>query len=515
MKNKLNFLVSFIFSVGIANGQSTFQKTYGGIFNDYAYCVSQTLDGGYILGGQTVSYGQASQYYIYLVKLDSNGDTLWTKAIGDPNNSIDVHSVQQTSDSGYVACGMKGNDLFFLKTNATGNVVWHKIYGGSAIETAYSIQETSDGGYIVAGVIEFISGSSTICLIKIDSNGNTTWTTNFDGTVSVYDYAYFVEQTDDGGYILTGSGLIPLVSGGMCLVKTDSAGNIAWSKSFDGINSGYSVQQTADGGYIIVGTSFITDYNICLIKTNSSGDTLWTRTFGGIDMDQAKSVKITDDGGYIIAGQTRSFTTGLTNGYLIKTDSNGDLAWSRSFGGTSYDMLYSAQQTSDGGYIAVGQTNSFGSGMTDIYLIKTDAFGMSGCYEMNAATTLSTSPLQIGAPMYQTSSGSTLTGTILQTGGGGIIQTLCLFSGSPEQLKIPALSLFPNPANSYITIDFKSNEKSSEVIITDIKGQLVYSKSGIETQLLDINTTWFADGIYLVSIQTTDQVKIEKLIIQK
>jgi len=153
-----------------------------------------------------------------------------------------------------------------------------------------------------------------------------------------------------------------------------------WERTYGGPNVewGYSVQQTSDGGYIVAGYSgSFPVFGIYLLKTNASGDTLWTRTYGGLSWDQGNSVQQTSDGGYIVAGYTHSFghANGWADVWLIKTNASGDTLWTRTYGGTNGDQGYSVQQTSDGGYIIAGWTNSFGAGGYDVYLIKANASG--------------------------------------------------------------------------------------------------------------------------------------------
>ena len=154
-----------------------------------------------------------------------------------------------------------------------------------------------------------------------------------------------------------------------------------WKQNYGGsrVEMGYSVQQTSDAGYIVTG--FTTSYgagrnDVYLIKTNTVGDTLWTRTYGGTHNDEGYSVRQTTDGGYIVAGATASFADTLNGDvYLIKTNANGDTLWTRTYGGSVSDTGYFVQQTSDGGYVVAGYTNSFGAGGYDVYVIKTNSSG--------------------------------------------------------------------------------------------------------------------------------------------
>ena len=195
------------------------------------------------------------------------------------------------------------------------------------------------------------------------------------------DWAYSVQQTADGGYIVAGyTNSFGAGDYDFYLVKTNSQGDTLWTRTYGGSDDdwAYSVQQTADGGYIVAGYTYsfgAGDDDFYLVKTNSQGDTLWTRTYGGSGDDEAYSVQQTADGGYIVAGYTSSFGAGSGDFYLVKTNSQGDTLWTRTYGGSGYDGAYSVQQTADGGYIVAGYTGSFGAGSDDFYLVKTNSQG--------------------------------------------------------------------------------------------------------------------------------------------
>jgi len=227
-----------------------------------------------------------------------------------------------------------------------------------------------------------------VCLAPI-AFAQTSWWRTYGGTG--YDEGYSVQQTADGCYIITGFtesfGVGTPETANVYLIKTNTSGDTLWTRTYGGRDDdwGYSVQQTADGGYVIAGTTFsfgAGNLDVYLIKTDASGDALWTRTYGGSDCDEGYSVQQTADGSYIIAGYSASFGTGDDNDvYLIKTDASGDTAWTRTYGGTNYEEGRSVQQTQDGGYIVAGITRSFGAGLSDVYLIKTDSLGRVGVAE--------------------------------------------------------------------------------------------------------------------------------------
>jgi hypothetical protein len=364
---------------------TSFAKTYGGTGSEYASSVQQTSDGGYIVAGKTYSFG-AGWYDIFFIKTDASGNVQWAKTYGGTSWE-GASSVQHTSDGGYIVAGETYSfgagsaDLFLIKTDASGNVQWAKTYGGTSGDYAYSVRQTSDGGYIVAGYTgSFGAGGGDIFLLKTDANGNIQWAKTYGGTDT--ENAYSVQQTSDGGYIVAGyTYSFGAGSTDVFLIKTDASGNIIWAKTYGGtdLEWAYSVQQTSDGGYIVAGYTYSFGAggdDVFLIKTDANGNVQWAKTYGGTDNEVAHSVQQTSDGGYIVAGYTTSFGAGGADLFLIKTDANGNVQWAKTYGETGWDVASSVQQTSDGGYIVAGFTESFGAG--DIFLIKTDADGNIG-----------------------------------------------------------------------------------------------------------------------------------------
>ena len=254
---------------------------------------------------------------------------------------------------------------------------WSKTFGGSSTDYGSSVKQTSDGGYIIAGATEsFGVANMDVWLIKTNSTGHEEWNVTFNS--SGRDYGHSVEQTSDDGYIIAGYTGPRAGEFDVWLIKTDSSGNKLWDKTFGGAgdNRGHSVEQTSDGGYIITGrtgSDGLGKADVWLIKTDSNGNEQWNKTFGGSYDDAAWSVQQTLDGGYVIAGFTISYGAGDNDVWLIKTDSSGNMAWNKTFGGAEDDIGLSVQQTSDGGYIIAGFTRSYGAGNYDVWLIKVTA----------------------------------------------------------------------------------------------------------------------------------------------
>jgi hypothetical protein len=257
------------------------------------------------------------------------------------------------------------------------DTLWTHTYGGNDFDEGFSVRQTLDGGYIVIGST-FSLDLYDVYLAKVNASGILVWQRRMGGIND--EVGKSGQQTADGGYIVAGyttsygAGLYDIY-----LVKTDSLGNQIWQRTYGGYNTeiGFYMQQTSDNGYIIIG--YTDSYgagssDIYLIKTDTLGNPIWQRTFGGSNLDWGQGVHQTSDGGYIIVGSTESYGAGSEDVILIKTDGAGNQVWQRTYGGSNLDGGRSVQQTSDGGYIITGMTDSFGAGR-QVYLVKTDASG--------------------------------------------------------------------------------------------------------------------------------------------
>ncbi len=353
--------------------------TFGGNGYEQGYSAQMTSDGGYILGGWTDSYGNGREDMI-LVKVNSDGVLEWQRAFGGASDDFG-ESVLQASDGGYViggytySFGAGGYDMFIVKTDSQGDLEWQRTFGGSSGDYCYSVQQTADGGYLLGGASRHSFDASTnMYVVKIDSKGDLEWENTYGGDEN--DGCYSIQQTVDGGYILAGDS--KSFSEGPCdydmyLVKIDSHGNLEWQRTFggDSCDGCYSVKQTTDGGYVLAGDceSYGAGlFDVYLVKTDPQGKMEWQKTFGDKGWDDCYSVSQEDDGGFIMSGCSDSFGEGDFDMYLVKTDSQGDLIWQKTFGSSQNEYAYSVHKLPEGAYVLGGYTESSPPKQDDISL---------------------------------------------------------------------------------------------------------------------------------------------------
>jgi len=390
MRNFLILIFTFFFLSVFA---VTFERTYGRPgFDDWAETVQQTEDGGYIIGG-TTTFESAIYWCSYPIKTDSLGDTIWSNS--DSLHTGNIREILLTPDKGFLALAsnLVSNHIKFefVKYDSSGNRLWAKNYGGALDDEPFDLCQTSDGNYLGLGITKsYGSGGWDVWLVKFDPLGNMLWDKTYGGVDD--DFGYAISPSADHGFIIIG-GTYSWGSGlqDVYLVKIDSSGNLLWSKTYGGLEEdiGMAVKQTADGGYIIAGATYsygAGNNDVYLIRTDSLGDTLWTRTYGGPLWDGALDLCQSADGCFVIVGETMSYGSGLTDVYLIKVDPNGNLIWSRTYGGVDADRGWAIRPTDDGGFIIAGRTRLPTSNYYDIYLIKTDHQGNIGITEEKELT---------------------------------------------------------------------------------------------------------------------------------
>ncbi|KQC14043.1 MAG: hypothetical protein APR63_06335 [Desulfuromonas sp. SDB] len=343
-------LLVLIILLTILIHSETWSRVYGGSDDDFAYAVKQTPDGGYIVIGSTESFG--SYYWnVWILKLDQNGDTVWSKVYDSISDYYEFHDIEIDYDGGYIFGGSYGIYGFFIcKTDNVGDSVWSRVYSVYNPTCFYTypldIDKTSDGGYIIAGRVDL--GNAMGFIMKLDQNGDSSWATVWGD--EMYLSSVFESFAKDYYVGVRGQHFY-----NVCLVNFDTQGNYGWSAGY--FNGAYvnCVEQTSDSGIVLVTTD-----PAKLIKVDTAGDTIWTRDYGGYSV-----IQDSQDNFLIVSNENNDIK-------LVQTDQSGDIIWARFYGGSSPEVGYSIQQTTDGGYIIAGATESYGSGGYDFYIVKVD-----------------------------------------------------------------------------------------------------------------------------------------------
>lgn len=488
------------------------QKSFGGTGSDYASSVIQTADGGYMISGASnsnngnVTGNHGNQDY-WLLKLNSTGNLQWQKSLGGTGNDYGS-SIIQTTDGNYVVAGtsesnngnVTGNhgftDGWVAKLNSDAGIIyWQKSFGGTDYDVINEMIPTTDGGYIFAGSSSSNNGDVAsnkgyvdYWIVKINADGNLQWKKSFGGTGD--DRATSIIQTTDGGYVVAGyaennNGDVTGNHGGKdyWILKMNSDGGVVfWKKSLGGSHQdlAYSIKQTSDGGYIVAGSAFSNDGDVTgnhdgtdswIVKLNSTGDIQWQKALGGSKVDEASSIIQTADGGYLAVGSTTS-NDGQVSGYhppvntgpgeaplsydywVVKLSATGNLLWQKCLGGSGSENANTVIQTSDGGYIIAGASNSNNGDVTgnhggdDVWIVKLAPENLSTNEVAKDATTV---------------------------------------------------NIFPNPAKDYITLRLNYFTPSMQVTVTDMLGKTIHTQKldGLTTK---INTANLQKGTYFLNL---------------
>jgi TolB-like protein len=512
MQKKL--LILLINCPFFVDGQITFQKIIGETLGVFSQDVKQTLDGNYIVAGWAQTDSMTFDMDFSLIKLSAAGDILWNKTYDSRGEDDNAYCVETTLDSGFIVIGQAQFDqphirnyVYLVRTDKNGDTLWTKLFNVDADERGVSVKQTSDGGFILSGEVwDSINFANDIYLIKTDANGNHLWSKAYGGAFQ--DGPGYVCQTSDGGYIIGGTAdFSGSNNSDFYLIKTDASGNTLWSKTYDdgyNIDECLSLIQTTDHGFIMAGVTYPGPGNgdMIVVKTDSSGNELWSKTYGGSHDDLARSIDQTQDGGYVIFGDSYSFNpNGFSDVYLVRIDSNGNLLWSNTYGGASDDYGWSGCETNDGGYIIIGWTNGLGiSGVSDAYIIKTDVNGNSGCNESICTTIQSTQAIQVSNPPTNTYTPVTLS-NIPQTviSSCGVELSLCSYVGITESRKNNFVNFFPNPLHNSARLEINNSESkitNCELKIYSTLGVLVREEKILNLSSYILHRDNLSDGLY-------------------
>ncbi|HYV90132.1 MAG TPA: T9SS type A sorting domain-containing protein [Chitinophagales bacterium] len=524
MKYKNLFLLSCLTVLACGklfsqNPDILWSKTYGGSNSEEVHSILQTSDGGFIVCGYSQSndgdvIGNNGDYDAWVLKLNAEGEISWQKTYGGSWSDF-ITVIKQTED-GYILSGETGSndgdivgnhgggaDAWILKIDTSGLVQWSKCFGGSQADVASDIQICPNGDFIFVGFAQstdgdltsnFLHGATDTWVVKLDSLGDIIWSQLYGGTG--FDQGTAIYKTKDNGYIISsvtteGNGDVSNSnyhnSSDYWLFKIDSIGMIEWSKCFGGNaqDSPSSVMQTDDGGYIIDGSSQSDDgdvtnhhgssvyYDYWIVKTDSAGNLIWQKSLGGTVHDICNSITLSADSGLLLIGYTSSSDGDVTynhsiypDAWIVKLDNSGTLQWQSVYGGSDIDEATSLIQLNDGSYVFAGGSFSndydlsLNQGLFDYWIVK-----------LSAATLV--------------------TNVISDTN----------------------YLIFPNPSSGIIFFNNRDN-LSGIIEVTDALGKIIYFNSYTPSEKRVINLSDYPRGIYFLRIENNNTFSIEKIILE-
>lgn len=387
----LGTILLFCFSGTLSFGQTTWRTAFGAFGPDEATCVALASNGDIIAAGSTGSFGNGSSD-AYLLRVSAEGALIWSTPIG--GGQIDkVEGLELLEDGSFVLVGYSngggagGYDGWLVKVDPLGTIMWQRYFGSTEWDFLYAIERTGDGGYLLAGETYGSSdGSADGWLIRTDMDGVGQWTRTFGAMGD--DELHSVKETSDGGIVVagsitnTGSGRDVLVS------KMDPTGQVLWERSYgtDSVEFARDVLETTDGGFSLVGTiSAYTSFNEHLhLRLDADGDSLWSKHWGQINDQEATQHLQLTNGEYFTVGYTRTSGNGGKDMFIFHCTEQGDFITQRTFGGTEDDVARGLSTIEDG-FVVVGRTRSYGAGLDDVFIVRTDSAGGTESETVTAA----------------------------------------------------------------------------------------------------------------------------------
>lgn len=451
---------------------------------DQIYGATATWDGGFAINGYSTTNGDTIKGDQWVVKINADGDTLWTKTFGAFDRRDYGRDILESYDSCLIICGhgriantTEDYRILLFKADSLGNQIWAKDYVGANGFSTEAIVQTADSGYAVVGWTDDMD----VFLFRADSLGDSVWAQTYGGVDN--DMGYDLCQTNDGGFMIVGSTeSYGAGSWDIWIIKTDAAGDTVWTRTIggDGYETGRAIAKTHDGHYMIAGSGIQVNTDVFLTKIQENGDTLWTKWAGqDAGNDAPLGITATADNGFLIAGKNYSLVTGDNDMYILKIDAAGDTLWSYSCSFNAHDEAHVALEAATGKTYLFGTRASSSSGSYRDYWV----------YAFDNAVDVS--------------------------------------EGSQENLpKVYYLSNnYPNPFNPATTIDYRLPERGHVSIeVYNVLGQKIATLVDQEQPAGEHTTFWngktsygqtVATGLYLYRLQAGDHVETKKMLLLK
>jgi hypothetical protein len=516
----LFFLVFFGFHT-LSYCQGAYQKSYDlagtAEFRDAALTVNKSV---ITTGKLQTSY---AHIYVFLLKLDSSGNSQWAKKYGDTGTGFSgANFVYSVTSGGYIFGGQTNNlgpsvgnlEFFVTKTDDTGAIEWSKTYGGMAYGSCNAVTPTADGGYVFAGGIAGGFGSSDIYLVKTDGQGEILWAKVY-GTNTI-ESAKYIHETSDGGLVI--AGYIGGV-GDFLLMKTDGSGNVLWASAYggnahEGLNCAFA---TRDEGYLLGGYSDsfhpgMNDIDAYVVKVDSSGTLQWSKTWGRASSDEIYSIADADSTGFLFTGYS-SAVIGNADVLLINADLNGNIAMSEAIGspGVAEGGMYVRQLADEGSLILGLRGLGTVAFPIKVYAVRSDNQGVSGCNTQNPNFNV-INPATVTAPVVFNVSSLDSSQDVFPfvTTITTMDSLLCASDAVTEVTPQPNYSIYPNPTDGMFTV--LSDEELSELVITNSFGEVVSRTTVQDKAVIDLRGQ--ARGIYFYTLSGKEGIRRGKIVLQ-
>ena len=501
-----------------AHCQNTFEKLLPDLQPTWGDCCRRSPSGGLTICFEAGDHSGPSGSDIALVSFNDQGDTLWTRTYGRSFDETCFHLLV-TIDGGYLLTGstttsatdFPPENIYLIRTDSVGDTLWTRSYAHFIRNTGWSAFECDDGGFVVVGSSDQWINYGGLYIIKIDTQGNLLWSKfydyffppDFESTVSVR----CATQASNGDFFVAGS---LIGSSEAFLAKFDSDGNLLWARETDSIQYIEQLESTPDGGLIISGSY---NANPLLVRLDSVGLPIWSKAYDGVAYGGVIASIQTSDGGLAVVAQTIDWAPESSDVYFLKTDSEGEVLFSRTFGDTLWDAGRGIVEADDGGYFIVAFTTSFGFGFP-MAVIKTHSSGNTDCHQHNDTTvavdvqlTWDTMELQLYPSVTEQypSACSIRSGTT--------VLDLCSVGVNEASPSSIAIHVFPNPTRGGFIVSIASGHAGSEIGVFNALGERVYSAKVLQPETR-IDLTPFPRGMYLVKVSTGRSAVVEKVVLE-
>jgi hypothetical protein len=455
-------------------------------------------------------------------------DSLWFRVYGDIMDDIGFDAIEAGEDE-YIVIGKVEKsdynwDAYVAKLDNNGDIIWENTYGGAQREQIVSICPGLYFGYVMTGYTSTdANGLSDIWILFIDDNGDSIASMKYGSWAS--DQGNWISTNVDQGFIVVSRSEIYQWGDQIYLMKLDISLDTIWTKTYGGPmqDYGHCVEETSDYGYIIAGRTYTTVYpesgDAWVIKTDSNGDTVWTKKYGGDNEDIFYSLVETDDG-YIFAGQTWSYGAGLKDVYVVRTNDNGDTIWTKTYGGEGAEMAYRIFETEDGNYVIAGYNTPVSGINRDVYVIEIDGDGnliweeyygdsYDSEYLYGGTATSDGGFIFTGRVDYYSSLEDDI--FVLKLGEGN--------SGIEEMAILNKLSLYnyPNPFKNSTTFHLNMSANSLvELTVYDSFGKIIETIIRERSEMGSMEIEWYTGnlpkGVYYVKLKVGNSVVVNKIL---